>query len=254
MQQRVPELDIVVPVFNEGELISSLLDSLHRDVKTPWRLLICYDLERDDTLPAIERYPHRKDLDIEFVKNPGRGPNSAVLAGFRAARAPAVLTYTADDDYNAVIIDRMVKMIREGHDVVTGSRFIPGGTFEGCAWLKAVLSRIASITLYHLARHPIHDATNCLRMFSRRLLEDVSIESTEGFIFALELAVKAHRLGWKVGEVPAQWHERRSGKSRFQIAKWFGPYLRWYFYAFATTWLGRGPKTVPRREATKALA
>ena len=143
--QSVPELDIVVPVFNEGELISSLLDSLRRGVKTPWRLLICYDLEGDDTLPAIERYPHRKELDIEFVKNPGRGPNSAVIAGFRASRAPAVLTFTADDDYNAVVIDSMVQMVRDGYDVVTGSRFIPGGSFEGCAWPKAVLFPLVRI-------------------------------------------------------------------------------------------------------------
>jgi len=37
------ELDIVIPVYNEGENIVQVLDSLRRSVTTPFRVLICYD-------------------------------------------------------------------------------------------------------------------------------------------------------------------------------------------------------------------
>jgi dolichol-phosphate mannosyltransferase len=58
------------------------------------------------------------------------------------------------------------------------------------------------------------------------------------------LLVKAHRLGWRIGEVPARWFERQHGASRFRVLKWLPAYLRWFRYAFATTYLRRSPETV----------
>src|SRR5258708_34248015 len=120
---------------------------------------------------------------------------------------------------------------------------MPGGRMEGCPWLKAVLVRSASLTLYVLARLPIHDASNGFRLFSRQVLEQFIIESTIGFTYSIELLVKTHRKGWKIGETPALWFERGTGqgKSRFKVLKWLPAYLHWYFYAFATTYLRRRP-------------
>ena len=56
--------------------------------------------------------------------------------------------------------------------------------------------------------------------------------------------MKAHRLGWTIGEVPVRWFERQHGASRFRVLKWLPAYLRWYCYAFATTLLRRPPDTV----------
>ena len=50
-----PELDIVIPVYNEGRNIVATLAGLARAVTTPARVLICYDHADDDTLPAIKR-------------------------------------------------------------------------------------------------------------------------------------------------------------------------------------------------------
>ena len=72
----------------------------------------------------------------------------------------------------------------------------------------------------------------------------IPIESTSGFAYSIELLVKCHRLGWKVGEVPVSWYERKAGQSRFRVLRWLPQYLRWFFYAFATTYLRRGPDTV----------
>jgi dolichol-phosphate mannosyltransferase len=59
--------------------------------------------------------------------------------------------------------------------------------------------------------------------------------------------VKAHRLRWRIGEVPALWFERKHGTSRFRVLKWLPAYLRWYRYAFATTYLRRPPQSVVRK-------
>jgi hypothetical protein len=164
----------------------------------------------------------------------GKYAHGAIVTGFHFSTAPAVLTFMADDDYNAGIIDTMIERFWEGNDIVCASRFIPGGSMVGCPWPKSVLVRAVSFTLYHFASLPSHDATNAFRLFSRRLLNEVKIESTQGFTYSLELLVKCHRLRWNVSEVPAQWIERTLGSSRFLVFRWAPAYLRWYWYAFRT--------------------
>jgi len=243
-------LDIVIPVYNEGKNIISTLTELKRQVRTPARILICYDRPDDDTLPAIEANPDvTADMNIEFVLNRGRGAHGAIMSGFAASHAPFILVYAADDDYNGGILDEMVRKAAEGADVVCASRFIPGGCMVGCPWLKAILVRGAGFTLHHLARLPTRDASNGFRLFSRRLINAVAIESDRGFCYSIELLVKCHRLGWPIAEVPAQWFERRQGGSRFQVLAWLPAYLRWYRYAFATTFLRLSATSVKLRSA-----
>ena len=173
-------------------------------MKTPARVLICYDRPDDDTLPAVRANPDaHAGLPVEFVRNPSRGAHAAMMAGFAASTAPLVVVYPADDDFNPGILDRMVALARQGCDVVCASRFMPGGTMQGCPWLKAALVRTAAFTLHHLARLPTRDPTSGFRLFSRRVIEQITVESDQGFTYSIELLVKAHRLGWRIGEVPA---------------------------------------------------
>jgi dolichol-phosphate mannosyltransferase len=248
-----PRLDIIIPVYNEGANIVPTLSSIARAVKTPLRVLVCYDREDDDTLPAISNNRAALgDLAVEFVRNRGRRAHGAVLTGFAASTEPFVLVFPADDDYNADILDAMVQEAERGCDVVCASRFMRGGGMQDCPWLKAVLVRSANFTLYHLARLPTHDASNGFRLFSRRVIDEIAIESTHGFCYSIELLVKCHRLGWRIGEVPARWFQRAHGTSRFQVIKWLPAYLRWYAYAFATTWLRRPAASVRLKSSPRA--
>lgn len=247
-----PRLDIVIPVYNEGANILPTLTSLARAVKAPLRVLICYDREDDDTLPAIDNNRAAlSGLAVEFVRNRGRGAHGAVLTGFAASTAPFVVMLPADDDYNAGMLDAMLGKAQGGCDIVCASRFMPGGGMQGCPWLKAVLVRAANFTLYHLARLPTHDASNGFRLFSRRVVDEIAVESERGFCYSIELLVKCHRLGWPIGEVPARWFQRAHGQSRFQLLKWLPDYLRWYAYAFATTYLGRKADSVPLKSRAR---
>jgi dolichol-phosphate mannosyltransferase len=243
-----PRLDIVIPVYNEGSNIIRTLAALERDLRTPARVLICYDFAEDNTLPAIEAAHGKLKVPITLVRNTGRGAHSAIMSGFAASSAPHVAVYPADDDYNAAILDRMVDKA-QSCDIVCASRFMPGGNMTGCPLLKAALVRVSSFTLYHLARLPTRDASNGFRMFSRRVIDTIAVESDRGFCYSIELLVKCHRLGWPIGEVPAGWFERKHGQSRFKVLSWLPAYLRWYGYAFATTFLRRPPSTVAMKAA-----
>ena len=233
-------LDIVIPVYNEGEAILSVLAALEKGVRARFRVLICYDRDDDTSVAAVRRHP--PEIDVSFVRNSGRGALGAVLSGFAASDAPAVLVFPGDDDYNAAAVDRMLAAFHEGCDIVVASRFIPGGCMEGCPLLKAAIVRASAWTLQHFARLPTSDASNGFRLFSRRLLRQVEIESTEGFAYSIELLVKAHRMRMRIGEVPVKWYERRTGKSRFRVLRWLPQYFVWYRYAFATAFLRRGAR------------
>ena len=246
-------VDIVIPVFNEAENIRAVLDSF-KQAPFSLRVLICYDFAEDNTLAALHDYdPY--PLEMIFVRNRSGGALEAVLTGFSMSTAPYVIAYPADDDYNGARIVQLVRLAAEGHDIVSASRFMPGGTMDGCPWLKASLVRCASWFLYQVAGVPTRDATNGLRLFSRRVLNQITIESRTGFAYSIELLVKVHRLGWPITETPFLWQERRAGQSRFQILAWVPEYLRWLCYALATRFLRRGAKTVPlRSEAAAAVA
>jgi dolichol-phosphate mannosyltransferase len=239
------ELDIIIPVFNEGANIHRVLDSFQHIRRTRFQVLICYDHDEDDTLTALAAY--RATFPIKLVKNRGKRALGAIVTGFQDSTAPAVLVFPGDDDYNAPRLDSMMDAFRGGADIVTASRFIPGGCMVGCPWLKAALVRLSAFALRHMARVPSHDASNGFRLFSRRVLDTIPIESKSGFAYSIELLVKCHRLGWRVAEVPVHWYERKQGQSRFQVVRWLPVYLHWFGYAFKTTYLRRGPETVPVR-------
>ncbi|MDX2195177.1 MAG: glycosyltransferase [Cytophagales bacterium] len=239
------DLDIIIPVYNEAETISEVLFAIKMHVKTPNCVLICYDKEEDNTLPVVQKLQSEGlALNIKLIKNKGKGAHGAIMTGFENCTASAILVYPGDDYYNAKILDKMYSKMSKGSDIVVASRFMKGGSMQGCPWLKSIFVRTASFTLYTFALIPVRDASNGFRMFSKRVLDNFEIESTQGFTYSIELLVKCHRYGWKISEVPSTWIERDKGTSKFSVSKWLPYYLKWYFYGFQTTFLRRGPETV----------
>ncbi len=230
-------LEIVIPVYNEGENILKLLEIFSNFVKTNFKVLICYDLKDDDIFKFEDEFK-RFNFDIKLIKNPSSGPLTAIKQGFLKGNSDAVIVYPADDFLNYKILDKMYNKYIEGNDIVVASRFIKGGSMKNCPLIKSILVRTASFTLYFLSSIPVRDASNGFRLFSRKLLNEVEIDSKIGFAYSLELLVKCHRLKKKIAEVPALWEERSVGKSRFKLVKWIPQYLKWYLYGLGTTWLG----------------
>src|SRR3569833_3488492 len=94
-------LDTVIPVYNDCPNILATLSALRDKVRTPMRILICYDRPDDDTLTTIDaNRAALPGLQIDYVRNPGRGAHAAVMAGFAASTAPFVVVLPADDDFN----------------------------------------------------------------------------------------------------------------------------------------------------------
>ena len=77
------KLDIIIPVYNEDENIVRLLKSLENEIACNFKVLICYDSEADTTLKYIKNNKIIKN-EILLIKNPKKGPNSAIIKGINA--------------------------------------------------------------------------------------------------------------------------------------------------------------------------
>jgi len=187
-----------------------------------------YDFDADTTVPVVQRLQAEMPA-LKLHRNTiGRGALNAIKSGLAAAQAPYVVVTMADGSDDPADIDRMLVAARGGADVVSGSRYMRGGRQLGGPLLKRTLSRAAGLSLRWLGGVPTHDPTNSFRLYSRRLLDAVPIESQGGFELGIELTVKAHLRGMRVAEVPTTWHDRTAGQSRFRLRQWIPHYLRWY--------------------------
>ena len=240
---RRPELSIILPVYNEGEAVEPVLRSLTAAVSTQHEILVVYDFDEDPTVPVIDALQrelptirgHRNDL--------GRGVLNALRSGLTASGGRFVVVSMADGSDEPGLIDAMVRLAEQGADVVAASRYMKGGRQVGGPPLKRLMSRVAGLTLHWLARVPTHDPTNNFKLYSRRFLDEVTIESRAGFELALELTVKATIARRQVAELPTTWRDRTSGQSNFRLRQWLPHYLRWYLLALRP----RGPS---RRRST----
>src|SRR5207249_3511803 len=164
----------------------------------PLEVLVVHDFDEDTTVPVVKRL--QADMpELRLHRNTlGRGVLNAMKSGLRAARAPYVVITMGDGSDDAADIDPMYGLARAGADVVAGSRYMRGGRQLGGPLVKRTMSRAAGLSLHWLGGLPIHDATSNFRLYSKRLLNQVTIESPGGFELGLD--VPPHRALEAFGE------------------------------------------------------
>lgn len=230
-------VDIVIPVYNEGENIVTALKRIKSEVTHPYRVMVIYDLDSDSTLPALEEGKTQglfDGMNITPVKNKyGRGALNAIKTGLETASSDYIVVTMADlSDPPSVINKMMEKALYGDADIVCASRYMKGGKQIGGPPLKCALSRLAGVSLRYLINFPTHDVTNSFKLYRKSALQAIQIESTGGFELGMEIVVKAWSMGFNVTEVPTVWEDRTAGESRFKLFKWLPCYLKWYFTAF----------------------
>ena len=226
------QLDIVVPVYNEGESILTTIHAFNQVVLSSHNILICYDDINDNTISCIKKnFPNQEN--IFFIENKYQGAHGAVMSGIQNSKSDYILVMPADDDYNQNIIDKMIEHALEyDAEIISPCRFTKNSKIINGPFFKFLLVRIVNFTLYHFARVPSRDSTNGFRLFSRRVVDTINVTSTQGFTYSIEYLLKSHEKNFKCLDFPADWIERKFGKSRFKILGWSTIYLKWYFYAW----------------------
>lgn len=227
-----PRVSIVIPAYNEGDEIVPALDRMFESVALACEVLVVVDSDDDTTLPWVEKYAVREPRLRSVVQTYGRGPANAIRYGIHVSCAPVVVVTMADGCDDPAQIDDLVRLVERGVVVAAASRYMAGGQQVGGPLLKSKLSRLAGVTLRWFAQVGTRDPTNSFKAYNKQFVEDVGIDSRDGFEIGLELTAKARRLRLPVAEIPTIWLDRQAGMSNFKLARWIPKYLRWYRFAF----------------------
>jgi glycosyltransferase involved in cell wall biosynthesis len=223
---------VVIPVYNEGEHVVGPLVRLLESVTMPCEVLTVFDTPDDTTVPFLEKLAADEPRLQPLHNTYGRGPAHALRFGIDQADADVVVVTMADGCDDPMQIEPLVRLVERGVVVAAASRYARGGQQVGGPLLKGTMSRLAGLSLYWLARVGTRDATNSFKAYSRSFIQEVGIESDQGFELGIEMVAKARRHRRPVAELPTIWLDRDLGQSNFQVRSWVPHYLRWYRYAF----------------------
>ena len=226
-------LDLVVPVYNEGELITTVYKNIASvlDNAYDWKVYFVYDFEGDITAPYLQKISIEDTRVIPLLQTYGRGVLNALKFAFTKVHDGPVIVLMGDDSDDLTVIPLMLEKYAGGASVVAASRFLTPDGYIGGAWLKRNLARSAGFIL-NKAGLGTNDPTNNFKLYSGVYLKQTTLESKGGFEIALELTVKAACKGYLVQQVPGSWKDRVAGKSNFKLYSWMPQYLRWFFYYF----------------------
>jgi dolichol-phosphate mannosyltransferase len=227
-----PTVSVVIPAYNEGADVVSVLNRVGSAVTLPCEIVVVVDAPDDSTIPFVEQVG-ATDTRIRVIVNTyGRGPANAIRYGIDQALAPVVVVTMADGCDDPHQIDVLTRLVDRGVVVAAASRYARSGQQVGGPFLKGFISRMAGVTLFYFARVGTRDATNSFKAYSKAFIEKVGIESDQGFEIGIELVSKARRYRQPVAEIPTIWLDRAFGTSNFKLVAWLPRYIRWYFYAF----------------------
>lgn len=224
------DISIILPVYNERENITEQIEELEKNLKYKHEILVIYDFEGDTTIPYVKKL-QKKYTSIKLIKNTvGRGVIGAIKTGFSQFSGESVVVMPADLADDPETINKMFAEFKAGYDIICATRYAKGGRKIGGGFLKTTLSRIAGIMTPLLLGIPTTDIANGFKMYRKKVLESLEIESTGGWEYSTEIVIKAHHMGFKICEVPTVWRDRQSGKSKFKLLKWLPKYVKWYVW------------------------
>ncbi|MCI0633847.1 MAG: apolipoprotein N-acyltransferase [Actinobacteria bacterium] len=216
-----PRTLVVLPTFNERETIETVLDGLLA-LRSDLHLLVVDDGSPDGTADVV-RSKAAADPRIRLFERPVKaGLASAYRLGFdQAADGSYDLVAEMDSDLSH-LPDELPRLLEGAgqHDVVIGSRYVPGGSVTNWSRTRVALSRSGNRYARFCLGLPIRDATSGFRVYRSSALRAVLADpiTSDGYGFQVELAYRAWRLGSSLGEVPITFSERRYGHSKISRA------------------------------------
>ena len=219
-------IDVIIPIYKEQENLREVITKLNHQVKANLHFLICYDFDEESGLNFL---PNIKN--ITKVKNNGRSPSEAILAGINNSNSEFILVYMADDFENIDLINTFITLSNK-YDLIIPSRYIKGGRFKNAKLIKKFIAILGYVLLNKILRIPYKDCTNAFKFFRRNIINDVKFESKAGFTYAMELTIKCNFLKKRIIEIPCTWRDLENRVSNFKIVKWLPYYLYWAFRAF----------------------
>nr|PZN32056.1 MAG: dolichyl-phosphate beta-D-mannosyltransferase [Chloroflexota bacterium] len=213
----VADCTVVIPTYNERENIGALLA---RILERPrFRALVVDDGSPDGTGDVVERLADGEPR-IELVRRPAKmGLGTAYVAGFRQALASGaayIFEMDADFSHDPEYLPQLLAAAEERYDLVIGSRYVPGGGTTDWGLVRQMISRGGNLYARAILGLPLMDATGGFRCYRRQVLESIDLAQVQsnGYAFQIEMAYRALCAGFRVGEIPIVFPDRRVGRSK----------------------------------------
>jgi len=208
---------VIVPTYNERDNLALLLEQLLQI--DGLRILIVDDSSPDGTGRVADEWAAANRARVQVLHRAGRrGLGLSYIDGmYIALRTDAthILQMDADLSHNPGDIPRL--LAATGHaEFSIGSRYVPGGRIENWPLRRRMLSAFANRYVRAITGLAIRDCTSGFRCWRREALERLPLASirSNGYAFIVELAWEAEKAGFRCGEVPITFVERRKGASK----------------------------------------
>ena len=213
---------IVLPTYNERENLRHALARIREVAQgdgIQLHTLIVDDSSPDGTGDLADRLATELP-DVSVLHRGGKeGLGKAYVAGFREALgmgAERIFEMDADLSHDASYLPHFLRLIDRGADLVLGSRYVKGGGVENWGLGRKIISRGGCLYAQTILGLPYHDLTGGFKCFRRGVLETIDLENidTAGYGFQIEMTYRAHKLGFKVAELPIIFVDRKVGESK----------------------------------------
>jgi len=236
-----PKISVLLPTFNEREnlpIIVWLLVKYFTDASLSFEIIVIDDGSPDGTLDVAKELQQIYGDDRIVLRPRAKklGLGTAYIHGIKHARGEYIVIMDADLSHHPKFIPDMLKTQMEGnYDLVSGTRYAYGGGVFGWDFMRKLISRTANYVAQVLLRPGASDLTGSFRLYKRDVLEKlVNSCVSKGYVFQMEMIVRARQLRYSVGEVPITFVDRVYGESKLGGNEIFG-YIKGLLYLFATT-------------------
>lgn len=209
---------VILPTYNERENLSDLVAHILA-LPESLGIIVVDDNSPDGTGKLADELAAYHNGRIHVVHRTGKlGLGTAYVAGFRRALAlgaERIMTMDADFSHHPRYIPDILRAA-EKYDVVIGSRYVPGGGTRHWGWQRVMLSWGANTFTRTLLSLQAHDCTAGFRCYRRAVIESIVLDhiKSNGYSFLLELLYICQAQGWRIGEVPILFADRRRGASK----------------------------------------
>lgn len=196
---------VQIAAYDEGKSIAKVLNDIPKEGID--EVLIVVDNPNDSTVKPAE------ELGAKVLVQNGRGFGGAHRHGFKNAAGDVVVVIDADYSQDPKDIPRLLSKLNEGYDMAMGSRYTKGAKTEEETPIRYVGNK-----MFTFLTNLIHGmkTSDCLYFFiaaKKEALNSLNLKSQD-FALCIEVLVKMHKAGYKIGEIPCVEAKRYEGESR----------------------------------------
>lgn len=208
---------VVIPTYNERENIVELIQRILE--MSRFRVLVVDDNSPDGTADLVAKLATDEPRVGLLLRSEKRGLGSAYVAGFRRALvegAAFICEMDADFSHDPSYLPHLLEAAETRYDLALGSRYVPGGGTTDWGIVRQLISRGGNLYARAILGLPVMDATGGFRCYRRRVLETINLDDIQsnGYAFQIELVYRTMRAGFRIGELPIVFPDRRVGRSK----------------------------------------